>query len=230
MSSMVIQVEPSDSGNVFEPLDPEEHGWLTVGPSRELDARSAEVVGAIEDGVRQAWDRGPLLGFAVQGCAARLVRASFQASSLPARSIVERCALRATSQALKAADMRLLEPVMLLQVSVPEDAVGKVLSDLTGQRRAHIRGIETDRSAPTGSRCVCVHVCVCARSRCHRASCVRVRSIVEAEVPIEALQGYSTVLRSITSGRASFVMEFLHYGPLSSDAQQRVLLERRGYA
>jgi elongation factor G len=108
----------------------------------------------------------------------------------------------AASQALKdavqSASGLLLEPIVTIKVTTPEDHAGDVVSDLN-TKRARIHGI-----LPEGGF-----------------------SVVEAEVPLAEVQRYSSDLRSITQGRGSFEMQFDHYGEVPAHIAQKVIEEHQ---
>jgi elongation factor G len=83
---------------------------------------------------------------------------------------------------MRKADPILLEPMMAVEVETPEDYMGDVMGDLSS-RRGMIQGMD---DSPTGK-------------------------IIRAEVPLAEMFGYSTVVRSLSQGRASYSMEFKHY-------------------
>jgi elongation factor G len=83
---------------------------------------------------------------------------------------------------MRKADPVLLEPMMAVEVETPEDYMGDVMGDLSS-RRGMIQGME---DTPSGK-------------------------IIRAEVPLAEMFGYSTVVRSLSQGRASYTMEFKHY-------------------
>jgi elongation factor G len=95
----------------------------------------------------------------------------------------------AVRKAVSAAGPILLEPIMRVEVIVPEDSVGDVIGDLSA-RSASILGIEPQNGAGQS---------------------------IQAHVPLAAMFGYATDLRSRTQGRGAFVMEFSHYAQISPD-------------
>ncbi len=117
----------------------------------------------------------------------------------------ERAFQIAASLAFKEAARRarpvLLEPIMALGVVTPEEFVGEVMGELTA-RRGRITGLES-RGAT---------------------------QIVQAQVPLAAMFGYATVLRSATQGRATFTMQFDHYEPVSASLAEEILGRRQARA
>jgi elongation factor G len=94
---------------------------------------------------------------------------------------------------------QLLEPVMKVEVTTPEDFLGTVLGDLNS-RRGHVEGMEARANA----------------------------QIVKAYVPLASMFGYTTDLRSATQGRATSSMEFAYYQPLSEGLAKEIIEKRRG--
>ena len=100
----------------------------------------------------------------------------------------------AFSQAFKEAGPKILEPIYDVEVSVPADFLGDVMSDLQG-RRAMIMGMNSEKGFEK----------------------------LQAKVPLKELSTYSTSLSSITGGRASFTMKFSSYELVPSDVQEKLL-------
>jgi elongation factor G len=133
----------------------------------------------------EAMQAGALAGFPVIGVSAELLGGGFdqQISNENAFKVAASLALR---QALRQASPLLLEPVMWIEVLVPEDYLSNVITDLNG-RRAQINNVSL---------------------RGHL-------QVVEASAPLEQMFGYSTQLRSITQGRATYTMRFDSYQPVA---------------
>lgn len=108
--------------------------------------------------------------------------------------------LEAILGALKSAGVVVLEPKMRVEVTVTDEYLGAVLSDLTGKRRAEIRNSEV-----IGAN----------------------RRLLECYVPLKELIGYSTEVRSLSRGVASVSIEFEEYGPMG-DSEQTMLLNKMG--
>ncbi len=166
--------------------------WIRVeplGPSGGFEfvnkvvggAIPKEFIPAIEDGIREAMGSGVVAGYPMVGIRASVFDGSFHAvdSSEMAFKIAGSMGFKAA--AAKAHPV-LLEPIMRVEVTVPDDFMGEVMGDLSS-RRGHIAGIES--RAPN--------------------------QVVRALVPLAHMFGYSTDLRSKTQGRASYSMEFSHY-------------------
>ena len=110
---------------------------------------------------------------------------------LPGEVALRIAAADAFTKVLQAAGVTLLEPIMRLEVTTPEDHLGDVINDLQ-QRRAIINSTE-NRGGMT---------------------------VLEAEAPLSAMFGYSAAVRSLSQGRASFSMEPLKYGPAPPGVQE----------
>jgi elongation factor G len=153
-----------------------------------------EYIPAVEQGVREALDAGVLAGFPLVDLLARLVDGSYHEvdSSEMAFKVAGSMALK--SGAAKAEPV-LLEPIMKVEVIVPEEYLGDVIGGLSS-RRAQIQGMEP------------------------RAGGVQV---VDALVPLADMFGYATDLRSVTQGRGTFTMEFDHYDRVPAEIAERVL-------
>jgi elongation factor G len=153
-----------------------------------------EYINPIHDGVREALSTGTVAGYPVVDVKVTLVDGSYHEvdSSEMAFKIAGSMAFKEGMQ--KGAPV-LLEPVMKVEVTTPEDFVGDVIGDLSS-RRGSIEGM-----APRAGG---------------------VQSIVSM-VPLSEMFGYATDLRSATQGRATFTMEFDHYAQLSKDLQEKIV-------
>jgi elongation factor G len=148
---------------------------------------------AVEKGVQEAMAEGVVAGYPVRGVGVRLCDGAFHRvdSSEMAFKIAGSMAFR---QAMEQADPVLLEPIMTVTVSIPEDSVGDVIGDLNG-RRGHPVGME-----PNGAQ-----------------------TDLQAEVPMAEMLAYAPDLRSITGGRGEYAMEFLRYAEVPAHIAQRVV-------
>jgi elongation factor G len=153
-----------------------------------------EYIPAVEKGIVEALDSGVIAGYPVVDVLARLVDGSYHEvdSSEMAFKI-------AGSMAFKAGFQRggpvLLEPIMSVEVVVPESYMGDVIGDLSA-RRAHIEGMEPRTGGATA---------------------------IHAFVPLATMFGYATDLRSATQGRGTFTMEFDHYDQLPANIAEQVI-------
>jgi elongation factor G len=149
-------------------------------------------IGAVEKGVREAMESGVLAGYPVRGVRVRLFDGSHH--SVDSSEIAFKLAgAQAMKQALALADPVLLEPIMLVRLSVPESHVGEVIGDLNG-RRGRPLGME-----PAGAM-----------------------TEIRAEVPMSAMLTYAPDLRSITQGQGDYTLEFLRYEELPGHLAQKV--------
>jgi len=170
-------------GNVWLEVEP-----LERGKGREFVNKIVggvipkEFIPAIEAGVMEALDGGIYAGYPVIDIRVTLFDGSYHEvdSSEMAFKI-------AASQAVKAAILKanpiILEPIMKVEVIIPDNYTGEVMSDLMA-RRAHIKDMELDGST----------------------------RVIRVLVPLNEMFGYATDLRSLTQGRGSYTMEFSHYG------------------
>jgi elongation factor G len=153
---------------------------------------------AVEDGVFEAMEGGVLAGYELVNCVVRLTDGSFHEvdSSEMAFKI-------AGSMAFKDAAMRaqpvLLEPMMALEVVVPEEYMGDVIGDING-RRGHVIGLER----VAGSQ------------------------VIRATVPLATMFGYATDLRSRTQGRATFTLHFKEYAQVPGEIAEEVIARATG--
>jgi elongation factor G len=106
----------------------------------------------------------------------------------------------AFNEACKAADPMLLEPMMKAEVIVPSEFMGAVIGDVNA-RRGNIRGMNQRG----------------------------VNQVIDADVPLAEMFGYVDSLRSLTSGRGSYTMQFGNYAPIPANVLQPLLLRIRGY-
>jgi len=148
---------------------------------------------AVEKGVREAMHSGVLAGYPVKGVRVRLVDGSHH--SVDSSEIAFKLAgTQAMKQALQLAEPVLLEPIMLVTLSVPESFVGDVIGDLNS-RRGHPLGME-----PVGAM-----------------------TEIKAEVPMSEVLSYAPDLRSITGGQGDYTLEFLRYEEVPAQLAQKLV-------
>ena len=140
-----------------------------------------EFIPSVEKGVKSALDRGPLAGYPIEGVMARLVDGKFHNVDSDQLSF-EVAGRMAFREASRRANPVIMEPIMKVEVITPEEYMGDVIGDLNS-RRGRIEGM----GQRGGSQ------------------------VVDAMVPLSAMFGYSTDLRSNTQGRAIYSMQFDHY-------------------
>jgi len=148
---------------------------------------------AIEKGFKVMMEQGPLAGFPVLDVAVELYDGGFHAVDSSAIAF-ELAAKGAFRQSMPKAGPQLIEPIMKVDVFTPEDNVGDVIGDLN-RRRGMIKDQEP---GPTGIR-------------------------IKADVPLSEMFGYIGHLRTITSGRGQFSMEFSHYLPCPAQVAEKVI-------
>jgi elongation factor G len=179
-----IEIEPLESGSGFEFVDKIKGGVIPHS-----------FIPAVEKGVIEAMQSGAAAGYPVKDVRVRLVDGSYHTvdSSEIAFKLAGSLAMR---QAMEQADPVLLEPIMLVTITVPEAQVGEVIGDLNG-RRGRPQGM-----GPSGSM-----------------------TEIKAEVPMAEMLSYAPDLRSITAGQGDYTMEFLRYEEVPSHLAQRVVAE-----
>jgi elongation factor G len=152
-----------------------------------------EYIPAIDKGIQEAMQSGILGGYPVLGVKAEVYDGSYHDvdSSEMAYQVAGSMAFK---EAMRKGDAVLLEPIMKVTVSVPEDYMGDVIGDINS-RRGRIEGME-------------------ARSGVQ---------IIHSYVPLAEMFGYSTDLRSKSQGRGTYVMEVDHYEPCPKSVQEKVL-------
>jgi elongation factor G len=170
---VVLRVEPRAPGAGFEFVDQIKGGVVP-----------REYIPAVERGVRDATGAGPLAGYPIVDVKATLLDGSYHEvdSSEMAFKIAGSMAFK---DAARKADAVLLEPVMAVEVVVPEEFMGDVIGDLSS-RRGKIQGMDARGGA----------------------------QVIAAQVPLAQMFGYATDLRSKTQGRATYTMQFSHYEPV----------------
>ncbi len=176
-----IDIEPLDDGD-FEFVNAIKGGVIPTG-----------FIPAVEKGVREAMEHGVVAGYPVKGVRVRLFDGQYHTvdSSEMAFKIAGSQAMK---QALEQAGAVLLEPIMLVTVSVPESSVGDVMGDLSS-RRGRPQGTEAAGSMTE----------------------------IKAEVPMSEMLSYAPDLRSITGGQGEYTMEFERYEEVPSHLAQKVV-------
>ena len=152
---------------------------------------------AIEKGFASMMATGPLAGFPVLDVEIELFDGAFHAVDSSAIAF-EIAAKGAFRQSMPKAGAQLLEPIMKVDVFTPEDHVGDVIGDLN-RRRGMISGQE---AGITGVR-------------------------IKADVPLSEMFGYISTLRTMTSGRGQFSMEFAHYSPCPTNVAEAVIAKEK---
>jgi elongation factor G len=184
-----IEIAPAESGTGFEFVDEIKGGSIPKG-----------FIPAVEKGIAESMQHGVVAGYPIKDLRVRLFDGQYHRvdSSENAFKVAGSMAFR---QAMENADPILLEPIMLLTVSVPEDVVGDVIGDLNS-RRGKPLGMEPKGSATE----------------------------VKAEVPMAEVLDYAPDLRAITGGRGDFTMEFAHHEEIPAHLAQKVIAEAKSEA
>lgn len=158
-----------------------------------------DYIKAVNKGLLNSMSNGLLLGFPVDNLKVRLLDGAMHPVDSDSLSF-EIAAGIAFREAYKKAEKLLLEPVMKVEILTPDNYVGDIASDLN-KRRGHIENVE---------------------SRPHY-------QVIKAKVPLNEMFGYVTVLRSLTSGRATLNMEFSHYAETPVEVKESIIYKIRGY-
>jgi elongation factor G len=182
-----IEIEPLEPGAGFEFVDSIKGGVVPTS-----------FIPAVQKGVVEAMQTGVVAGYPVKDVRVRLYDGSYHSVDSSEMAFKTAGSL-AMKQALGEAGPVLLEPIMLVTVSVPEDAVGDVVGDLNS-RRGRPLGMESVGAGMTE---------------------------VKAEVPMAQMLSYAPDLRSITGGQGEFTMEFLRYEEVPTHLAGKVVEEAR---
>ena len=153
-----------------------------------------EYVPGVEKGLNMSKDNGLLAGFPLIDFTATLVDGAYH--DVDSNVLTFQIASQAAFRELKEkGDPKLLEPIMKVEVTSPEEYVGSVIGDLNS-RRGMIQGMDDQ---------------------------VGGIKVVKAEVPLAEMFGYSTTLRSLTQGRATYSMEFKHYSEAPKNVADAII-------
>jgi elongation factor G len=179
-----IEIQPAESGTGFEFEKAIKGGVIPTG-----------FIPAVEKGIAEAMQHGEVAGYPVKDLKVRLYDGSHHSvdSSEMAFKIAGSMAFK---KAMADADPYLLEPIVQMTISVPEETVGDVVGDLNS-RRGRPLGMEPKGSATE----------------------------IKAEVPMAEVLDYAPDLRAITGGRGDYTMEFLRYEEVPSHLAQKVIAE-----
>jgi elongation factor G len=183
------------------------HVWIKMGPNEQgkgfefVDAIKGgtvprEYIPAVEKGLKEALNNGVLAGFPVVDVKVTLFDGSYHDVD-SSELAFKLAAILAFKDGMRKASPVLLEPMMAVEVETPEDYMGDVMGDLN-RRRGIIQGMED-------------------------ASGVK---LVKAEVPLAEMFGYSTDLRSMSQGRATYSMEFKHYTEAPKSVAEAIISKK----
>jgi len=178
---VVIEVEPAEKGQGFTFVNKIVGGVIPK-----------EYIPAVSRGIQDASKTGVLKGYPIEDVKVTLIDGAYHPvdSSEMAFKVAGSLAFR---NAVKKAGAILLEPIMSLEVILPEEYLGDVMGDITS-RRGQIKGMVPRNDA----------------------------QVLNADVPLIGMFGYATDLRSITQGRAVFSMQFDHYSPAPASVAEKV--------
>ncbi|MBI4121940.1 MAG: elongation factor G [Parcubacteria group bacterium] len=180
-----LRVKPTEDGKEFEFHDETKGGSIP-----------REFISPIEKGVEETLARGILAGFPVVNVDVTVYDGSFH--DVDSSEIAFKMAgSMAFQEACRKAKLILLEPVMKLEITTPEDFMGDVIGDLNS-RRGQVNEM-TDRGTA---------------------------KVVRGIAPLAEMFGYATELRSMSQGRASYSMEFSHYEQVPENVAQKVIADR----
>jgi len=181
-----LRVEPKERGSGFEFNNQIKGGVIPT-----------EFIAAVEKGVKEAINKGIVAGYPLVDLRVTLYDGSFHEvdSSDFAFKIASSIALQDAS---KKANPIILEPIMKVQVIIPEEFLGDVISDLSS-KRARIESTETRLNL----------------------------KIINTDVPLAEMFGYATTLRSMTQGRGNFTMEFSHYEKVPQNLADEIIQGKR---
>jgi elongation factor G len=177
-----MRVEPLERGEGFEFVDE------VVG-----GAIPKQLIGSCEKGVIKAMDEGPVAGFPVVDVKVTV----YDGKTHPVDSkdiAFQIAAAHAFRESCEKAGSTLLEPVMHVEITVPEENMGDITGSLSS-RRGRVQGMD-----PEGNM-----------------------QVVSAQIPLEEMYKYANELKSLTAGRATYTMSFSHYEPVPGNVAQNII-------
>ena len=188
-------------GHVVLTLEPQEAGkGFAFEDATKGGVVPREYIPSVEKGIREAMNNGILAGYPLVDIKATLTFGSYH--EVDSSELAFRmAAIFGFKEAARQAKPVILEPVMKVEVETPEDYAGNVMGDLSS-RRGLVQGMD---ELP-GSR------------------------VIHAEVPLSEMFGYSTTLRSMSQGRATYSMEFHHYAEAPRNVADGIIAARGGKA
>ncbi len=184
------------------------HVWLKMEPSEQgvgfefHDATKGgsvpkDYIPAVQKGLREAMTSGVVAGYPVVDMKITLFDGSYHEVD-SSENAFKMAAILAFKDGMRKASAVLLEPIMAVEVETPEEKMGDVMGDLSG-RRGTIQGME---------------------------DMVGGGKAIRSEVPLSEMFGYSTTLRSLTQGRATYSMEFKHYADAPKSIAEAVVNDK----
>ena len=184
---VVISVEPAEAGKGYVFINKIVGGVIPK-----------EYIPAVDKGIQESLKNGPLSGYPIEDIQVTLTFGSYHDvdSSEMAFKIAGSMAIK---QAVKKAKPKLMEPIMTLEVVMPDEYLGDVMGDITS-RRGMVKGFTGENNS----------------------------QVLNADVPLSEMFGYATDLRSLTQGRAVFTMQFGHYASVPRLIQERIVEKFQG--
>jgi len=176
-----VKVTPGERGSGFVFIDSVKGGNVPK-----------EYIPSVEKGMRETAETGSLIGFPIIDFSVELVDGKYHDVDSSALAF-EICARGCMREAAQKAGIKLLEPIMKVEIVTPEDYLGDVIGDLNS-RRGQIQGTDSRGNA----------------------------QVVEAIVPLANMFGYVNELRSFTQGRAQYTMQFSHYDEVPANVAEEV--------
>ncbi len=158
-----------------------------------------EFIPAIEKGLKAAMTNGPIVGFPMESVKVRLIDGSYHSVDSDALSFQVAAGI-AFKEASRKARVVIMEPIMKFEVITPSEYMGEVTGDIT-KRRGQVEEVESRIG----------------------------NQVIRGRVPLSEMFGYVTTLRSLSSGRATEMLEFLKYDITPKEIQDEVLYKIRGY-
>ncbi|VTP62786.1 Elongation factor G [Serratia rubidaea] len=157
-----------------------------------------EYIPAVKKGIQEALNNGILAGFPVVDVKVHLTFGSYHDVDSSEQAF-RMAAIFGFKEACRQANPVILEPIMKVEIETPEEYAGSVMGDLSS-RRGQLQGME-DIAGGGGKE-------------------------IHAKVPLSEMFGYSTTLRSMTQGRATFTMEFSHYAEAPRSVADEIISQR----
>ncbi len=182
-----LKLEPMEAGDGYEFVNAIKGGTVP-----------REFIPAVDKGVQEAMAGGVLAGYPMEDVKVTLYDGSYHDVDSNEMAF-KLAASMGFKEGARKADAAIMEPMMKVEVEVPEDYMGDVIGDLN-RRRGQVEGMD-DRAG---------------------------NKIVNAFVPLSEMFGYSTDLRSATQGRATYAMEFDHYAEVPRNVSEEIIKKRNG--
>jgi elongation factor G len=180
-----LRIEPNEQGKGFEFIDEVKGGVIP-----------REYIPAIGKGVREALDRGIVAGYPMVDIKASVYEGSYHEVD-SSEAAFKMAGIMAFRDACAKANPVLLEPIMKVEVTTPEEYMGNVIGDLNSKRG------QIDNMTDRGNL-----------------------KVIDAKVPLAEMFGYATALRSMSQGRANYSMEIAHYAEAPKFVAEKIAGER----